>query len=124
MLLIVDDNMNFVDRMISLLKESGIEGEIMVAGNYEEAGKVLMMDSPEIVLLDINLPGKSGIEFLKLIRRNNKICEVIMITNHADEYYRQQCQELGARHFLDKSSEFGLVPIIISQYENRINRTG
>ena len=124
MLLIVDDNMNFVDRMISLLKESGIVREISVAGNYEEAGKVLMMDSPEIVLLDINLPGKSGIEFLKLIRKNNKTCEVIMITNHADEYYRQQCQELGARHFLDKSSDFGLVPIIISQYENRINRTG
>jgi DNA-binding NarL/FixJ family response regulator len=124
MLLIVDDNMNFVDRMISLLKESGIVHEITVAGNYDEAGRVLMMDSPEIILLDINLPGKNGIEFLKLIRRNNKTCEVIMITNHTDEYYRQQCQDLGARHFLDKSNDFGQVPIIISQYENRINRTG
>lgn len=124
MLLIVDDNMNFVDRMISLLKESGFVKEIMVAGNYDEAGKVLIMENPEIVLLDINLPGKNGIEFLKLIRKNNISCEVIMITNHTDEYYRQQCQELGARHFLDKSNDFGLVPSIISQYENRINRTG
>ena len=124
MLLIVDDNMNFVDRMISLLKESGIDRDIAIAGNYEEAGRVLMMDNPEIVLLDINLPGKNGIEFLKLIRKNNITCEVIMITNHTDEYYKQQCQDLGARHFLDKSSDFGQVPIIISQYENRINRTG
>ncbi len=124
MVLIVDDNMNFVDRMIGLLKDSGINGEIVVAANYDEAGKVLMVDNPEIILLDINLPGKNGIEFLKLIRRNKKACEVIMITNHADEYYRQQCQDLGARHFLDKSNDFAMVPIIISQYENRINRTG
>ena len=124
MLLIVDDNMNFVDRMIGLLKDSGIISEIIVAANYDEADKVLMLDNPEIILLDINLPGKNGIEFLKLIRRNKKSCEVIMITNHADEYYRQQCRDLGARHFLDKSSDFGMVPIIISQYENRINRTG
>jgi hypothetical protein len=37
-----------------------------------------------------------------------------MITNHADEYYRIQCKKLGAKYFLDKSSEFGLVPEIIS----------
>ena len=116
MLLIVDDNSNFVDRMINLLEESGYIRKISVAGNYEEAQSVLFSENPEIVLLDINLPGKNGIEFLKLIRKNNKRCEVIMITNHADDYYRQQCEALGARHFLDKSSDFGLVPGIIDQY--------
>src|SRR5688500_16087264 len=116
MLLIVDDNSNFVDRMISLLEESGFIRKISVAGNYEEARMVLLAENLEIILLDINLPGKNGIELLKLIRKTHKRCEVIMITNHADDYYRQQCEALGARHFLDKSSDFALVPAIIHQY--------
>lgn len=112
-ILIVDDNMNFVDRMISLLEDTENIGHINVGSNFDEARRLLATEEPDVVLLDINLPGKNGIELLKLIRQHQKLCEVIMITNHADDYYRQQCQDLGARHFLDKSNDFGLVPGII-----------
>ncbi|MDZ4809782.1 MAG: response regulator [Bacteroidota bacterium] len=114
-ILIVDDNMNFVDRMINLLEDIDSIGHISVAANYDEARRLLVSENPDVVLLDINLPGKNGIDLLKLIRHNNSQCEVIMITNHADDYYRQQCKELGAKHFLDKSHDFGLVPGIIKQ---------
>ncbi len=117
-ILIVDDNMNFVDRMINLLEEADNIGYINVSGNYDEARRLLVSEDPDVVLLDINLPGKSGIELLKLIRENKQECEVIMITNHADDYYRQQCRDLGARHFLDKSNDFGLVPGIIKEVLN------
>jgi DNA-binding NarL/FixJ family response regulator len=113
--LIVDDNLNFVDRMIGLLDEVKTIKNIITATDFDEARKLLALESPDIVLLDINLPGKNGIELLRIIRQNNKDCEVIMITNHADDYYRQQCFELGARHFLDKSNDFALVPGIISR---------
>jgi two-component system chemotaxis response regulator CheY len=118
MLLIVDDNMNFVDRMIGLLEDADNIDNISVASNYDDARRILATEFPDVVLLDINLPGKNGIELLKLIRENKKKCEVIMITNHADDYYRQQCQELGAEHFLDKSNDFSLVPGIIKQLLN------
>ncbi len=117
-ILIVDDNINFVDRMISLLEDADNNGQINVANNYDEARRFLALKDPDVVLLDINMPGKSGIELLKLIRKNNTQCEVIMITNHADDYYRQQCEELGAKHFLDKSNDFALVPGIIKQLLN------
>lgn len=113
-ILIVDDNMNFVDRMIGILKDADNIGYINVASNYDEARRLLITEDPDVVLLDINLPGKNGIEILRLIRENNKKCEVIMITNHADDYYRQQCKDLGAKRFLDKSNDFGLVPEIIN----------
>ncbi len=118
MILIVDDNMNFVDRMISLLDDEDSIGHINVASNYEEAIRFLAIEEPDIVLLDINLPGKNGIELLKLIRQNKNQCEVIMITNHSDDYYRQQCREFGAKYFLDKSNDFGLVPGIIKELLN------
>jgi len=117
-ILIVDDNANFVDRMIGLLEEVENTRHIAVAANYDEARRLLVMENPDVVVLDINLPGKNGIELLKLIRQHNHACEVIMLTNHTDEYYRQQCRDLGARHFLDKSSDFGLVPNLISRYRS------
>lgn len=113
--MIVDDNGNFVNRMIGLLEELENIETINVASNYDEAVQLLTNQPPDFVLLDINLPGKNGIEILKMIKHNKWLCEVIMITNHADEYYRNQCRILGARHFLDKSSEFGLVTEIINQ---------
>ena len=114
-ILIVDDNMNFVDRMISLLQETDSPRQIHSANNYDEARRLLAELNPDIVLLDINLPGKNGIEILKMIRSENKFSTVLMLTNHADAYYRQQCMELGADYFLDKSEDFGLVPGIVNQ---------
>ncbi len=115
-IVIVDDNVNYVSRMKRLLEELDTIPTITVAGNYEDAVQLLTETEPDFVLLDINLPGKNGIEILRLIKKNNWSCEVIMITNHADEYYKNQCYELGARHFLDKSSDFGMVTEIISQH--------
>ena len=115
LILIVDDNLNFVDRMIGLLNEVAGVGEIMVASDFDEARRVLAEENPNVVLLDINLPGKNGIELLLLIKKNKEECELIMITNHADDYYRNQCYELGAAYFLDKSNDFAQVPNIIRQ---------
>lgn len=114
-IMIVDDNANFVNRMKGLLENLDGISSINVAGNYDSAVGLLIEQTPDFLLLDINLPGKNGIEILKMIKNKNLECEVIMITNHADEYYRNQCKKLGAKHFLDKSSEFGLVAEIISQ---------
>ena len=114
-ILIVDDNMNFVNRMIGMLEELSNIGTINVAENFEEACRLLADQAPDIALLDINLPGKNGLALLKKIKQVLPACEVIMITNHADEYYRQQCRDLGAEHFLDKTIEFSQVPAIISR---------
>ena len=118
MILIVDDNKKFTDRIVAMLEESDTVGNIKVAMDYEEGYKLFREQKPQTVLLDINLPGKNGIELLKMIKQSERKCEVIMITNHADEYYRQQCKELGAKHFLDKSNDFGLVPALIRDYSS------
>lgn len=112
--LIVDDNVSFIDRVSSLLEEACQLGRIEAAHNYDEAIAYLENESPGIILMDINLPGKSGIEILREIRRRNKKYFIIMISNHDNEYYREQCKYLGAEHFLDKSGDFEMLPLIIN----------
>jgi len=113
-LLIVDDNKFFIERVISLIEESCQVAKIEIAYDYEEAITSLENNTPDIVLLDINMPGKNGIELLQEVRRREKECLIIMISNHDNEYYREQCKKLGADHFLDKSDEFGMLPSIIN----------
>ena len=115
MLLIVDDNVNFISRMIGLLENVVADKEICVANNFDEAISFFEDTDPDIILLDINMPGKNGMDLLKYINQKKMHAQVIMLTNHAEDYYRQQCFELGAKLFLDKSNDFALVPGIMKK---------
>ena len=103
--------------MIGLLEEAEGIGYINVAYDYDEAYNCLKQERPDLVLLDINLPGKNGIDLLREIKQSDLKCSVVMISNHDNEYYRQQCKLLGAEHFLDKSTDFGMVPLIIKEMQ-------
>ena len=111
-ILIIDDNLLFIDRMTVLLKEVNMRN-IDSATNYDEALLRLGAHVYDVILLDINLPGKNGVELLRKIRQLRYTGEIIMLSNHADEYYRRICMELGVAYFLDKSNDFSLVPGII-----------
>ncbi len=122
MILIIDDNTNFADRMVEILDELDHVGYINVAANYEEGYRLFIQDPPDLVLLDINLPGKNGIELLRVFRQTEWQGEVIMITNHSSLHYRQQCLELGAKYFLDKTNDFGLVADIVKEQLSKASK--
>ena len=114
-ILIVDDNVSYVERILSILSEDFNVAKFHTATNYEDATVLINELNPRIAMLDINLPGKSGIDILNYIKQNNNDCRVIMITNPAFESYRKKCMELGAEHFLDKSSDFEKISAILSE---------
>lgn len=111
--LLVDDNTEFIKRMKCLLMELKQIEELKVAMDYEEARKMLTSQTPDLVLLDIHLPGKNGIDLLKYIKRLDKPCRVMMVSNQADEYYRDLCLKEGADYFFDKTKDFLLIPDMI-----------
>ena len=115
MILIVDDNKNYINRLVELLNESGKAGRIKAANDYNEAVRLIAKEKPGIVLLDMNMPGKSGIEVLRYIKEEGWDCKVIMVTNHSNESYRKLCGDAGADYLLDKSREFGLIPSLIEK---------
>lgn len=113
MVLIVDDNKNYIDRLIDLMVENGASNPVITANDYNEAIRQIAKKNPAIVLLDMNMPGKSGIEVLRYIKEEGWECKVIMVTNHSNNSYRKLCLEEGADYFLDKSRDFGQIPSLI-----------
>jgi len=112
--LIVDDSSVIIKRFKEILGDMDNIETVLHAHNYYEGSQMLENVKPHVVLLDINLPDKSGIELLRHIQEQQIDTRVIMITNHATEHYKKVCAGLGADHFFDKSNEFELIPGIIS----------
>jgi DNA-binding NarL/FixJ family response regulator len=106
MVFIADDSDPVRERLIALLSE--IEGAEVLgeATNYDEAVEGIRSLKPHVVILDIQMPGGSGIDVLKEIKQDSRPPVVLMLTNHASSQYRKKCMEWGADFFLDKSREF------------------
>ena|ERR1700744_3000123 len=113
-ILIVDDSLIITERLQTMLRGLDNIGAIACAGDYSLALQLLMDGRFDIVLLDINLPGKSGIDLLRHIKGIYPQTIVIMLTNQSGRYYRDICKRWGADYFMDKSTEFEDVPVIIS----------
>ena len=105
MIFIVDDSKALRDRLVSMLSElEGIE-VVGQAGNAAEAISDIRRLRPRVVVLDIQMPGGSGIEVLRTIKREAPPTVVVMLTNHTLAQYREKCMELGADYFLDKTRD-------------------
>ncbi|MBI5858523.1 MAG: response regulator [Sphingobacteriales bacterium] len=114
-LLIVDDNKSYIDRLIEMMKENGNPNTVIAANDYAGAIKQIAKRKPGIILLDMNMPGKSGIEVLRFVREGGWNCKVVMVTNHSNASYRKLCMDAGADYFLDKSRDFGQLPSLIEK---------
>ncbi len=79
-ILIVDDEPSILNSLSGLLSDEGFE--IITASNGYEALKIVDVESPDLVLLDIWMQGIDGIETLKEIKKDNPHIQVIIITGH------------------------------------------
>jgi DNA-binding NarL/FixJ family response regulator len=68
----------------------------------------------DVVVLDIHLPGKSGLAAVPVLHRMSPRPLIIVLTNDATEHHRREALLLGADHFLDKSREFDRVIELVS----------
>jgi DNA-binding NarL/FixJ family response regulator len=101
-------------RLSELLGE--IDGVDVVgeAGTPADAIAGILRVHPQYVLLDYQLEGGTGLDVLRAVHPQDPGVVFIVLTNHATPQYRDACLEAGARHFLDKSSEFGRIKEFIA----------
>jgi len=118
--LLIDDTVMILQRLQSLLSEVKQVSRTESATSAEEA--LVLMDGyqPDIMVLDINMPGMGGIEMLRTLNVKKMIKPVvIMLTNNTFAGYRDECMRLGADYFLDKSRDFLLIPSIVEKVQER-----
>jgi DNA-binding NarL/FixJ family response regulator len=99
-----------------LLQNLDFFAEIRSADSVESAEALLAELTPDLVLLDINLANRSGIELLQFIRDKYPTVTVIMLSNQSGPRHRAVCLELGAAYFIDKSTEFGQIRSVVSSF--------
>ena len=111
--LIVDDSKivcNGLQQMLIHIADVEIIGQ---AHNAKDAIRFISESKPDVVILDIRLPGLSGIDVLKNIMAKKLPIRVIMLTNYPYPQYLKKCEELGADYFFDKVTEIEEIPKVI-----------
>ena len=109
--LIVDDEeviRNFFSEMLS-------EYRIVTAQGGEEALEIIKTDRPDLVLLDLKMPGIDGMETLKRIRKIDKGLAVVILTAYGTPEVKSQAMRLGARGLMAKPFELTQIKTLIKE---------
>jgi len=113
-ILLVDDDAPFRQVMAGELNHLGYE--VTTVGSGEEAVQRVAADEPEVVLLDLRLPGMSGLEALKAIHASAPAVQVIMLTGHGSIDTAIESVRIGAFDYVVK-------PCPLDELEMRIQRS-
>ena len=107
-LLIVDDEIDVREFAKRFFTKRGIEVTIASGGN--EALKLIGENQPDLVLLDVQMEGLSGVEVLKKLRENKDQTKVIMVTGAEDPAIIEETNSLGALDYIHK-------PLVLEELE-------
>ena len=111
-ILIVDDEPTIVQSLKGILSDEGFA--VLSASNGYEALKIIEQEAPDLVLLDVWMPGIDGIETLKEIKKNNQHIQVVIITGHGTIDTAVQATKLGAYDFIEKPLSIDKVTVTIN----------
>lgn len=114
---ILDDSTIVRERLTAMLSENPDVDIISQSSLPFEAVRAIRNERPDIAILDISMPGGSGIEVLQLIKKEKLPSKVVMLTNFGHEQARQRCLQLGADYFFDKSTEFEKILSLLPSQE-------
>lgn len=119
---IADDSTVLRERLVEMLSElPGIE-IVGYAQDVPEALTSIKKLNPDVVILDIRMPGGSGIDVLQEIKKDKQAPLVIVLTNYPYPQYRKKCLGLGADYFFDKSTEFEKITEVVKQMRGILRR--
>ncbi len=101
--LLVDDEKEFVESLSERLRLRNLDAEIAFDG--KEALEALKKGDPDVMVLDLRMPGIDGIEVLRRARKINPDLQVVILTGHGTEKDEAQAKRLGAFAYLNKPVE-------------------
>jgi len=109
---VIDDNPDGVDLLVTCLHEEGYGA--LGALTSDEGLTLVITYRPDLVLLDITLPGMNGVEVLKRIRSIAPATKVIMVTGSTDPLLAREALELGALAYIDKPFDLAYLKRVVA----------
>jgi DNA-binding response OmpR family regulator len=113
--LIVEDSRMIRAHLAEVLRATDGVTSIAEAATVADAHRTMATQVVDVIVLDIVMPDGSGLDLLQQIRRSGATPYVIMLTNCPSTPYRTWCRDQGANVFLDKSTEFDSLPMIVAR---------
>ncbi len=101
--LVVDDEPTICSLMNVFLTQKGYQ--VQIANTGEDALALFQEAYPDIVLLDISMPGMRGIDVLRRMKEINAACGVIMLSAYGDDETIQEAMDMGAFCYIQKPME-------------------
>ncbi len=111
--LLVDDEQEFVKTLSERLALRDMGSAVVHDG--ESALSLIEHDQPDVMVLDLKMPGVDGIEVLKRVKETSPEVEVIILTGHGSEEDRKKCMELGAFAYLRKPVDITRLSSVIKE---------
>lgn len=102
-ILIVDDEQDILDLLTAALKSEGYE--VLSALDGAEGIKLFKKGKPDLIITDVKMPGKNGLDVLRAVKDSESDVDVIILTGHSDEVTAIDCLRNGAYDYLLKPLE-------------------
>ena len=118
--LLVDDEREFVQTLSERLIMRGMGSAVAYDG--ESALNLIKEDEPEVMIVDLKMPGVDGLEVLRKVKETRPQIEVIILTGHGHEEDRQLCMDLGAFAYLQKPLDINVLSETIQKANEKIRR--
>lgn len=117
-ILLVDDEVFFRERLGRAFEKR--EYEVFLAENYDQAIEIVNMHRPEMAVVDLRMPGKSGLELIKDIMAILPAMRIVVLTGYGSIATATEAVKLGAVSFLPKPAD---VDDIISAFSQNTELT-
>jgi len=102
--LLADDHMLVRDGLKRIIAESGLFLVVAEAADGNEALQRLRTQSIELALFDLSMPGRNGIELIKLVKAEFPALRILVLTMHEEDQYAVRAIRAGAAGYLTKDS--------------------
>ena len=116
--LLVDDEDDFVKSLSERMQMRDLDPEVALDG--EQALEILGNDIPDVMVLDLKMPGVDGLQVLRRVKEAYPDVQVIMLTGHGSEKDEKEARRLGAFEYFEKPTAMDtLVEAIRKAYKHK-----
>jgi len=119
-LLLVDDERQFIRTLSDRLRLREIGS--VVAYDGESALEMIKEEEPDVMILDLKMPGIDGMEVLKRVKQTKPNIEIIILSGQGSEADKKLCMELGAFAYLEKPADVALLSETIKKANEKIKQ--